>query len=62
LVYGAYYARLKLYSVKLILRFLQDQSAVSTVECRLIFGGAPIAVTMIVKNLGDQLNTKFLRR
>jgi Flp pilus assembly pilin Flp len=38
---------------------LQDESAVSPIECGLIFAGISIAVAMVVKNLGDQLDTKF---
>ena len=46
---------------KLIERFLQDESGVSTIECGLIFAGILIAVAMVVQNLGDQLDTTRAR-
>lgn len=44
---------------KLVQRFLKDESGVSTIEGGLIFAGILIAMAMVVKNLGDQLDTTF---
>ena len=46
--------------IKLVQRFLKDDSGVSTIECGLIFAGVLIAVAAVVKNLGDQLNATFV--
>ena len=45
--------------VKLVRRFLADESGATAIEYGLIAAGISIAIITIVNGLGSKLNTKF---
>jgi pilus assembly protein Flp/PilA len=44
---------------KLVLRFLNDNSATTAIEYGLIAAGISVAIIAVVNGLGTQLNTTF---
>jgi pilus assembly protein Flp/PilA len=47
-------------SVKIISRFLKDETTATAIEYGLIAAGTPLAVIAAVNGLGSKLNTKFI--
>ena len=46
-------------SVKIIFKFLKDESAATAIEYGLIAAGISLAIIAAVNGLGSKLNTKF---
>jgi pilus assembly protein Flp/PilA len=47
------------FSVRLIIRFLQDQSGATAIEYALIAAGIALVIIAAVKGIGTKLNTSF---
>ena len=45
--------------MRLIIRFLKDESAATAIEYGLIAAGIALAIIAIVNGMGSKLNTKF---
>jgi pilus assembly protein Flp/PilA len=43
----------------LLMRFVQDQRAATSIEYALIAGGITLAIVAVVQGLGTKLNTTF---